>query len=89
VAHGGVVYYSSYLEECKEIFPEAVDPAGAKPIGTLIVHPDGAEARRRRMRGGWIRRNGEGRLFRVRPPRRAGLGAEGFRREARWRVGAS
>ena len=30
----------------KEIFPESVNPAEAKPIGTLIVRPDGAEARR-------------------------------------------
>jgi hypothetical protein len=30
----------------KEIFPEAVDPAQARPIGTLIIRPDGAEARR-------------------------------------------
>jgi hypothetical protein len=30
----------------KDIFPESVNPAEAKPIGTLIVRPDGAEARR-------------------------------------------
>ncbi|WP_159461577.1 hypothetical protein, partial [Thermoflexus hugenholtzii] len=30
----------------KEIFPEAVDPSKAKPIGTLIVSPEGTEARR-------------------------------------------
>jgi len=30
----------------KDIFPESVNPAEAKPIGTLIVCPDGAEARR-------------------------------------------
>jgi hypothetical protein len=30
----------------KEIFPESVNPAEAKPIGTLIVRPDGVEARR-------------------------------------------
>jgi hypothetical protein len=30
----------------KDIFPESINPAEAKPIGTLIVRPDGAEARR-------------------------------------------
>jgi hypothetical protein len=30
----------------KDIFPESVNPAEAKPIGTLIVRPDGVEARR-------------------------------------------
>jgi hypothetical protein len=30
----------------KDIFPESVNPGEAKPIGTLIVRPDGAEARR-------------------------------------------
>jgi len=30
----------------KDIFPEAVDPAEAKPIGTLIIRPDGGAARR-------------------------------------------
>jgi hypothetical protein len=30
----------------KEIFPDSVDPAKAKPAFTVIVRPDGAEARR-------------------------------------------
>jgi len=30
----------------KDIFPESINPAEAKPIGTLIVRPDGVEARR-------------------------------------------
>jgi hypothetical protein len=30
----------------KEIFPDAVDPAKAQPAFTVIVRPDGAEARR-------------------------------------------
>jgi hypothetical protein len=30
----------------KDIFPDAVDPAKAKPAFTVIVRPDGAEARR-------------------------------------------
>jgi hypothetical protein len=43
VAHSIII---SYYQGIKGIFPEAVDPAGAKPIGTLIVHPDGVEAKR-------------------------------------------
>ena len=41
--------WSSLPANCvspKDIFPESINPAEAKPIGTLIVRPDGVEARR-------------------------------------------
>jgi hypothetical protein len=30
----------------EEIFPETINPSTVKPIGTLIISPEGAEARR-------------------------------------------